>query len=71
MANQLEAAAMHRGNFFAQPIAILFWYISYLCGKGQGKGVLKPMECDDKKLEIKGIKLILIFILGNYLHFTS
>ena len=57
MANQLEAAAMHRGNFFAQPIAILFWYISYLCGKGQGKGVwrqnyavLKPMECDDKKI---------------------
>ena len=38
MANQLEAAAMHKVNFFAQPIAILFWYISYLCGKGQGKG---------------------------------
>ena len=46
MANQLEAAAaMHRGNFFAQPIAILFWYISYLCGKGQGKGGMTTKLC--------------------------
>ena len=60
MANQLEAAAMHRGNFFAQPIAILFWYISYLCGKGQGKGVWRQKLCSlqaygvwwQKKLEL-------------------